>query len=573
MKKQILPFLIFTLFSLTINSQNVYIPDQAFKAKLIYLGVDLNNDSEISYDEASIVNHLDISFLEWNLTPIADITGIEAFTTLDTLLCLWNTITTFDSLNNLPLKLLDCSGNPNDSLQLSLPELEYMKCLDNNISYLDISIYPNLHTLFCNPSDSLKINNLFLTKLKVESFIPINTLFAPELETLICHSHPAPDLSNNSQLVYLENSSQFSSIDISSNFLLEHIFLWGSLTTIDLSNNLALSYVNLLQNDFSSLDVSNNIDLDTLICRVNNITSLDLSNNLNLLYLDCSANDLTDLNLSNLSNLRTLVCTNNQFVDIDLDDNIGLRRLAVTNNYLNTIDLTHNTELEYFICAENDIAGTIDLSQNTNLEYINCSENSIQTLNLSNNTLLRQVWCQNNNIYELNVNGLENFLELHCYYNNLISLDLHTNISITSMQCGFNQIDSLDLSHNDSWIIVNLGSMPTLTQVCVSELPIQYSINTTGSPNAIIEVCSFIGINEEFFSSLEIYPNPTKGKINIEYNDLQRLKSSIYNLHGEVLKENIINGQTLDISGLPNGVYFIKFEVGNEFVVRKILKN
>lgn len=572
MKKHIIAFIILAPLIYPLYSQNVYIPDQVFKDRLIGLGVDLNNDFEISYEEAAIVDHLDVSY--YGGGQIESITGIEAFISLDTLICSDNSISTLDSLNNLPLKYLDCRWNPISSLQLSLSDLEFLKCLENNLPYLDISIYPKLHTLICNPSDSLKINNQFLNKLIVESFISINTSFAPELKTLICHSDPAPDLSNNSQLTYLEITGQFSNIDLSSNLLLEHLYLWGNLTSIELSNNSVLSYINVMQNNILYLDVSSNLEIDTLICRINNIHSLDLSNNLNLLYVDCSGNNISNFNVSNLSNLNSLICTNNQLTDINLNENVSLRWLEITFNHLNTIDLTHNTELEYFICAGNSITGSLDLSQNTNLQHINCSENNIQTLDLSNNTLLNAVWCQNNNIDELNINGLENLLGLHCFYNNLNQLDLYTNVSITSMQCSYNPIDSLDLSNNDSWIVVNLCFMPFLTKVCVSELPVQYTINTTGSPNAIIEICSFVGINEEFFNSLTIFPNPTKGKLNIKYNDLQKLTASLYNIHGEIVKENCLdlNKHIIDLSDLPNGVYFIKIRIGNDIIVRKILK-
>lgn len=58
------PFLILVFFSIIqfTLAQNVYIPDENFKNRLIELGIDTNTDGEISYEEAEAktgeLNHL-----------------------------------------------------------------------------------------------------------------------------------------------------------------------------------------------------------------------------------------------------------------------------------------------------------------------------------------------------------------------------------------------------------------------------------------------------------------------------------------------------------------------------------
>lgn len=73
-------FVLFTLFNGYIaSSQIVNIPDENFKNKLIDLGIDTDNDGEISYDEAAnVYGHLTI----WNC-GIAYLTGIKAFVSID----------------------------------------------------------------------------------------------------------------------------------------------------------------------------------------------------------------------------------------------------------------------------------------------------------------------------------------------------------------------------------------------------------------------------------------------------------------------------------------------------------
>ena len=66
-------------------------PDHAFLNALIEEGVDTNGDGEISMGEAAAITSLDISE-----DSISDMTGIEKFVNLDTLLCYSNQISSLD---------------------------------------------------------------------------------------------------------------------------------------------------------------------------------------------------------------------------------------------------------------------------------------------------------------------------------------------------------------------------------------------------------------------------------------------------------------------------------------------
>jgi hypothetical protein len=63
-------------------------------------------------------------------------------------------------------------------------------------------------------------------------------------------------------------------------------------------------------------------------------------------------------------------------------------------------------------------------------------------------------------------------------------------------------------------------------------------------------------------ADVNIYPNPTKDEINIKINnqnDYQQINVSIYNISGILVHQSIIsNNQSIDLSGLTNGTYFIK---------------
>ena len=79
---------------------------------------------------------------------------------------------------------------------------------------------------------------------------------------------------------------------------------------------------------------------------------------------------------------------------------------------------------------------------------------------------------------------------------------------------------------------------------------------------------------------LRIAPNPTTGIINIKY-DLDKMaevKLSVLNARGVLLQTQTIANKTfgenttiLDLSQLPNGLYLVRLQVGNQSETSKII--
>ena len=78
------------------------------------------------------------------------------------------------------------------------------------------------------------------------------------------------------------------------------------------------------------------------------------------------------------------------------------------------------------------------------------------------------------------------------------------------------------------------------------------------------------GINDEGANSISIYPNPTTGKINIS--NAENSSVHIYNMIGsEVFKTEIIyDNQSIDISELPYGNYFVKVLSEDKVVTKSV---
>ena len=106
--KLLLLLLALPLFSF---GQNVNIPDANFKAYLVgNKEINTNGDKEIQVSEASAFN----SEIDCFMMDISNLKGIEAFTTLTSLNCYGNQLTSLDVSKNTALTHLYCDGNKFD---------------------------------------------------------------------------------------------------------------------------------------------------------------------------------------------------------------------------------------------------------------------------------------------------------------------------------------------------------------------------------------------------------------------------------------------------------------------------
>jgi len=136
------------LIGMSVEAQIVNIPDANFKNALVNTlctgsmtnnnydaDVDTNDDGEIQVSEALAVNKL-------NLTSqgIADLTGIEAFSNLQRLICNDNQIAALTLNNFFSLVSLYCSDNTMTSLTITnCFNLNQLTCSNNLMTELDLS--------------------------------------------------------------------------------------------------------------------------------------------------------------------------------------------------------------------------------------------------------------------------------------------------------------------------------------------------------------------------------------------------------------------------------------------------
>ncbi len=241
------------------------IPDANFK-KYLLEHCDMNGDGRLTLSDAEKWNSSEsIKKFDISNQNISSLKGIEYFTTLTSLYCSDNQLTTLDVSNNTALTELYCVKNQLSTLNLgSNTDLTSLNCSNNQLTALDVSKNTALTTLYC---DNNKLTNL--------------------------------DVSNNTVLTELGCSrNQLTSLDVSKNTTLATLSCgYNQLTTLDINSNTALTSLSCRNNKLTTLDVSNNTALKMLICRDNQLTTLDLRKNANVTMLYCSMESLKTLYL------------------------------------------------------------------------------------------------------------------------------------------------------------------------------------------------------------------------------------------------------------------------------------
>lgn len=93
----------------------------------------------------------------------------------------------------------------------------------------------------------------------------------------------------------------------------------------------------------------------------------------------------------------------------------------------------------------------------------------------------------------------------------------------------------------------------------------------------IIIVREEVAIGENKLATVTLYPNPTSGSVNVELGEGVRATDiRLFNTFGQLISSTSVNSSvtTLDMSQLPNGIYFVQIFNGNELITTgKVVRN
>ena len=306
--------------TVTTLDNTVHFTDMVLSRRLLEMTepkIDADGDGKITFEEAAVVKELNLGFSEKPESSkdcITDITGLEYFTSLETLNLKYNTVSDAKPIEGIStLQVLILGENPISSINLDkLGELTDLRLYGTNISEIDLSKTPKIESLYLQRT---KVSKVDLTPLQSLDQALINN----------CSNLSEIKASNLPSLTRLDAvKGNLTSFEISDCPSLRELHLNSNkLTSIKLNNLAMLMLLNIYDNQLTSIDVSNLPFLMRLFVYDNQLTSIDLSANVLLREFRASNNPLTEVNLS----------TNENLVSLELENMSKMKTLNIKNGF------------------------------------------------------------------------------------------------------------------------------------------------------------------------------------------------------------------------------------------------
>ena len=163
----------FITISSFLNAQITAIPDANFEASLISSGIDTDG---IVNGQMATIDAANVTSLIINNLNISDLTGIEAFISLQSISAVQNQLTTLDFSPITTITLITVWGNNLTSINVSTnTALQVLYVNDNQLTTLDISNNLLIDELFCE-NNSITSLDLSSHSLLADLFIENNAL-------------------------------------------------------------------------------------------------------------------------------------------------------------------------------------------------------------------------------------------------------------------------------------------------------------------------------------------------------------------------------------------------------------
>ena len=209
--------------------------------------------------------------------------------------------------------------------------------------------------------------------------------------------------------------------------------------------------------------------------------------------------------------------------------------------------------------SQSATAGSVILNQNTKIN-IGASINASKFFNGSMDEI--RIWNRALPIAEI-LNNMNCELPspttqtgLVAYYQFNQGFDAATNSAITTLI--------------DSSVSPNNGTLSNFSLSGTTSNWLAGSTIVTGTNCAVLSSSSF-----DITSKINIYPNSSNGKINVDVKNLTNVSVSVYDLNGRSIlnKELTANENSFDISNFHTGIYLFIIKSSEGEIVKKVIKN
>lgn len=330
----------YATITVTTLDNTIHFADKVLERRLLEMTepkIDADGDGKITFEEAAAVKELQLGFdvePESTVDCVTDITGLEYFTSLETLSLKFNKVSDIKPIEGIStLKVLILGENPISSINLDkLGELTDLRLYGTNISDIDLTKTPKLESLYLQRTNVSKVD-----------LTPLQSLDQALLNK--CSSLTEIKASNLPSITRIDAvECNLKSFEISDCPSLRELHLNSNkLTSIKMTNLAMLMRLNVYDNQITSIDVSNLPLLMWLFVYDNQLTSIDLSANVPLIEFRASNNPLTEVNLS----------TNKNLVSLELESMSKMKTLNIKNGfydeYSEYLIVDGNTALEKVI--------------------------------------------------------------------------------------------------------------------------------------------------------------------------------------------------------------------------------
>ncbi|MCH9659340.1 MAG: T9SS type A sorting domain-containing protein, partial [Bacteroidetes bacterium] len=334
----------------------------------------------------------------------------------------------------------------------------------------------------------------------------------------------------------------------------------NSLTSLNgVENVLTIGDLNLFEND-NLADISQIDFIDALASLTlggNALSTFTGLENLQSVAGDVSLSNELTLNFNELSNLQTiggsLFITNNQFLeDITAFSNVqSLTSLFVTDNpSLNDLSGINNVQ---------EVSDHLRIGFNGNFSDLSVLSNLVSVVDLD--------IYENPNLQSLD--GLENLQEISG------TLQILNNPILTNLE-GLNNVSTSEVN------TVAIANNPTLSACSVdfvcgvieNVLVAKTILNNSAGCNGLQEIqdqCLLGTMDSSLEQAVVLHPNPASNFLQVSTSSGIQIESvNIISLLGsQVMKTN---NQTINVSALASGVYFVQVATSAGILTKKIVK-
>jgi hypothetical protein len=382
----------------------------------------------------------------------------------------------------------------------------------------------------------------------------------------------------------------------------------GEIEVSEIQNVFLLDVSNATISDLTG--ISNFSGLKSLNCSNNLLTNITIDSAINLWGLDANHNLLTSVSFT--------------FAPYDSDFEFGLglsynnfTTLTLSDMVLYSLDISHNNQLssltlnnvssDYFsadYCNLNSIQFVGQVSFNWAASF---THNQFSLLDFSGaylwgdlsigNNVVDNVHFGNSNpntIYYTSNNTTVDFGN----FSGVTSCDPYDSGRIIIQDCPNLQNANLKNGYNHTFIVcddepeifqipalhLEINNCPNLSHICVDELEqpyiqqrinflglqnqVQVNTNCTLNPDGTLVTTSY-GFSDQF----TISPVPVQNVLQIQSKDNLEIQNiEIYNNLGQIVQKEIGNQQSIDVSRLSKGNYYLKIYTDNLTSVKQFLK-